>query len=343
VNDWLAGDQADRAPVLSGEASAAYRELFGYAVAAAPELEDALGALATVRLAPGLTTVGTLARACEQVHGWADTHGLAETALQFAELWGRLDEENPIASNLAGRAARKAAQVTRAEVWFERAYRLAARYKNRREMIRALIGHGGLLRERGRYGEARSRFFDAARLAQSTRRHRQAAEVQHELLTIAVETGSFAEAEQYMRAALREYPVHHRALPWLGHDWAFFLVREGLYNEARVLLQAIRQHITRRDLLVVVEGTLGRTLATNVLVEWCRCRPCTKNTRRPLSPIWRRAHSFSMSGMQASEWQSVRFRLHACVSKAMWNAVRPKSSWLYESDALHSAKPRLQT
>jgi tetratricopeptide (TPR) repeat protein len=186
---------------------------------------------------------------------------MQETALLFAENWGRIDPENPIAANEAGRAARRTAHVHRAEVWFERAYTLAARHKNRREKIRALIGHGGLLRELGRYGEARSRFFDAARIAASTRRHRQAAEVQHELLTIAVETGSYAEAEHYMRAALREYPVHHRALPWLAHDWAFFLVLLSLYREARVLLEAVRPHVSRRDLQVVVEGTLGRAAA----------------------------------------------------------------------------------
>lgn len=136
-----------------------------------------------------------------------------------------------------------------------------ARHKNRREKIRALIGHGGLLRELGRYNEARSKFADAARIAASTRRHRQAAEVQHDLLTIAAETGSYAEAEHYMRAALREYPVDHRALPWLAHDWAFFLVRSSFYKEARVLLEAVRPRVTRNELQVVIEGTLGRAVA----------------------------------------------------------------------------------
>jgi tetratricopeptide (TPR) repeat protein len=184
-----------------------------------------------------------------------------EPAMLFAELWARADPDNPIASNAAGRAARRTAHVHRAEVWFDRAYKLAARFKNRREKIRALIGHGGLLRELGRHAEARRLFLDAARLAESTRRHRQAAEVQHELLTIAAESGSYSEAEYYMLAALREYPARHLAIPWLAHDWAFFLVRLSLYEEARVLLEATRPHITQPRLQVLVEGILGRTLA----------------------------------------------------------------------------------
>ena len=259
VADWALAPGAFR--TLSGDAAAVFREHLAYATRQNPELEEALGVLGTLKLNPRLATVGAVAGACEKVHEWADTRGLHETALLFAETWARLDPDNPIASNAAGRAARRTAHVPRAEIWFDRAYTLAARHKNRREKIRALIGHGGLLRELGRYAEAQSLFYDAARLAESTRRHRQAAEVQHELLTIAVETGSYQEAEHYMRAALREYPLHHRALPWLAHDWAFFLIGQHLYQQARVLLEAVRPHIARRDLQVVIEGTLGRALA----------------------------------------------------------------------------------
>jgi tetratricopeptide (TPR) repeat protein len=241
--------------------AAAFRELLAYAISKTPELEQAIGAFGALRFNPKLAQKGALASACQQVHSWADAYGLQETALLFAESWARIDPDNPIASNLAGRVARKTAYVHRAEIWFDRAYKLGARNKNRREKIRALIGHGGLLRELGRHEEARKKFQDAAGLAESTRRHRQAAEVQHELLTIAAESGSYAEAEYYLRAALREYPLHHRALPWLAHDWAFFLVRSHLYAEARVLLEAIRPHIARKELQVVVEGTLGRAAA----------------------------------------------------------------------------------
>jgi tetratricopeptide (TPR) repeat protein len=259
ISEWVASPQSTRASE-PGDA-ALFREQLAYAVSNTPELEEAFGAFGLLRLNPKLAQRSSLAKACQQVHAWADARGMQETALLFAESWGRIDSENPIAANEAGRAARRTAHIHRAEIWFERAFKLGARHKNRREKIRALIGHGGLLRELGRYSEARSKFFDAARIAASTRRHRQAAEVQHELLTIAVETGSYAEAEHYMRAALREYPVHHRALPWLAHDWAFFLVLLNLYKEARVLLEAVRPHVSRRDLQVVIEGTLGRAVA----------------------------------------------------------------------------------
>jgi tetratricopeptide (TPR) repeat protein len=261
VVDWSAAPDCRDSHGLSAEVATSYRESLAYAMDHTPELAEAMGAFGALRLSPRLAQLSHVARACERVYEWAERRGMHETALLFAETWARVDPDNPIASNAAGRAARRTAHVHRAEIWFDRAHKLAARFKNRREKIRALIGHGGLLRELGRHAEARRLFLDAARLAESTRRHRQAAEVQHELLTIAAETGSYQEAEHYMRAALREYPVHHRAVPWLAHDWAFFLVRLSLYDEARVLLEAIRPHIARRDLQVVVEGTLGRALA----------------------------------------------------------------------------------
>lgn len=83
--------------------------------------------------------MSALAKACQQVHVWADARGMQETALLFAESWARIDPENPIAANEAGRAARRTSHILRAEVWFDRAYALAARHKNRREKIRALM------------------------------------------------------------------------------------------------------------------------------------------------------------------------------------------------------------
>jgi tetratricopeptide (TPR) repeat protein len=238
-----------------------FGEEVGYTASHHPELEEALGTFALLGSTPRLASVGALVAASQQVHDWADARGLGRTALLFAEAAAVLDPDNPILASQAGRTARRAAETHRADTWYDRACILAARKKNRRELIRALIGRGGLLRETGRYSEARQLFGRAARLASSTRRHRQAAEVQHELLTIAAEEGQYTEAEVYMRAALREYPVHHRAVPWLAHDWSFLLVRLGFYREARVLLEAVVPHITRRELQVVVWGTLGRASA----------------------------------------------------------------------------------
>jgi tetratricopeptide (TPR) repeat protein len=262
VVDWSAATPEFRdSHVLSPEVAASYRLSLTDAANQTLELAEALRAFGSLRLNPRLVQLSEVTRACEQVHEWAERRGMHETALLFAETWARVDPDNPIASNAAGRAARRTAHVHRAEVWFDRAYRLAARFKNRREKIRALIGHGGLLRELGRHAEARRLFLDAARLAESTRRHRQAAEVQHELLTIATETGGYPEAEHYMLSALHGYPARHPAIPWLAHDWAFLLVRLSLYDKARVLLEAIRPHVPQPRLQVPVEGILGRTLA----------------------------------------------------------------------------------
>src|SRR3954470_8782363 len=73
-----------------------------FIIARSPELEDALGCFATLRRNPGLISAGAVARACEQVHAWADERGLELTALVFAEAWVGVDPDNPIANNAAG-------------------------------------------------------------------------------------------------------------------------------------------------------------------------------------------------------------------------------------------------
>jgi tetratricopeptide (TPR) repeat protein len=255
---WTSASAPDR---LVARGNAGEMENLKYILTRSPELEEPLGCYATLRRNPGLISVGAVARACEMIHSWADERGLELTALLFAEAWAGVDPDNPIANNAAGRMARHLNDVERAEIWFERAYKLAARKRNRREKIKALIYHGGMLRECGQYAEARQKFEDAAKLAGSTRRKRQAAEVQHELFTIAAESGDFPEAEVYLRGALRVYPIHHRAIPWLAHDWAFLLVRSGFYMEAKVLLLAVTQLVSRKQLQVVIWGTLGRAAA----------------------------------------------------------------------------------
>lgn len=117
------------------------------------------------------------------------------------------------------------------------------------------------MRETGRYREARALLGRAAQIAASTRRHRQAAEASHDLLAIAVEDGTYEEAEMYVRAALRNYPIHHPSIPRLVHDWAFFLVRNALYEQALPLLLAIVPLAARPELTMLYWGSLGRAAA----------------------------------------------------------------------------------
>jgi tetratricopeptide (TPR) repeat protein len=257
---WASAKPDDRAK-LFGRPSGAAHERLGYAVHRVPEIASALGTFGTLRDAPRIVSVGAVAKACAEVHRWAAEAGLVQTALRFAEAAAFVDPDNPNLNNRAGRAARRSAQPHRAEIWYDRAHRLAGRLKNRRESITSLIGRGALLRELGRYNEARPLFEKAARLASSTRRNRQAAEVMHEMFAVAAESGTFEEAERHARDALEHYPIHHPAVPGLVHDWGFLLVRNALYEQALPLLEALLPHLRRPEWQTVAWGTLGRAAA----------------------------------------------------------------------------------
>jgi tetratricopeptide (TPR) repeat protein len=101
----------------------------------------------------------------------------------------------------------------------------------------------------------------AARLSASTRRHRVAAETQHDLLALAVEAGTYEESESHMLEALRHYPIHHPAVPRLVHDWSFLLVHLGRYGEALQLLETVLPHFRSPEGKVGAWGTLGLAAA----------------------------------------------------------------------------------
>lgn len=260
LRDWSDTDPARRG-TLFGPPSEDFRERLLYSTTQAPELANAIGVFGSLRVSPRTLSVADLVQACVDIWRWADERGLVQTALAFSEAAAGLDLDNPILACDAGKAARRAAMGGRAEQWFDRAQKSAARQKNRRELIRALLGHGALMRETGRYKEARELIERASQMAASTRRHRQAAESAHDLLAIAIEDGSYDECERYVRLALRSYSSHHPSVPRLVHDWAFYLTRLALYRQAVPLLVAIVPLARRPELRMLYQGTLARAAA----------------------------------------------------------------------------------
>ncbi|HYH78764.1 MAG TPA: hypothetical protein VEX86_03185 [Longimicrobium sp.] len=264
IREWVLLDPGDRAPA---PVSPAMREGLVFASAAHPSLARALAVFSSIREAPRLVSAGELIQACVDVRIWAEERGLVHTAIHFAETAAALDLDNPILACDAGRAARRAAAVERAEAWFDRAEKLGARNKNKRELIRALLGHGNLMRELGRFAEARAFILRASKMASSTRRYRQAAEAAHDLLCIAIEEGTVTDVEEYVETALRTYPIHHPSIPRFVHDWSFHLIRQRLYAEAVPLLAAIVPGASRPELKLLYSGTLARAAAGAGRVE----------------------------------------------------------------------------
>ncbi|HEX8362589.1 MAG TPA: tetratricopeptide repeat protein [Longimicrobium sp.] len=246
---------------LSQEPTREVRERFAYAALEAPELESAFGTFALLVRAANVLDGTVLAEACAVVHTWAEARGLTETAVHFAEASARADEEDAYRANLAGRTCRRAGLNDRASMWFARAFGVALRARNSGETIRALLGYGALMKELGRHDEARRLFLRAARRAARTGRRRQAAEAQHDLMTLAVERGTYEQAEDHLRQALRLYPARHPRLPALAFDWGFLLVRLGLHSEALPLLERLGPLIQRPEDQTLVWSVTARAAA----------------------------------------------------------------------------------
>ena len=137
----------------------------------------------------------------------------------------------------------------RASVWFERGFRLAVQQGNRSESVRALLGQGALMQECGRLDEAQRWFIRAARRAARTGRKKRAAEARHDLMALAAERGDFPAMVEHARVAVELYPLRHQRLPYLAHDFAFALLRQGSYPLALALLKAFVRVVPRRHSL----------------------------------------------------------------------------------------------
>lgn len=260
LRTWTEASEEEWAQ-LFGSAGRVRTAAMAHACETVPEISAALETVLRIRDQEHPVEAASLAGACRRLARWADRRGLVQIAVRFAEAGASVEPSNPALANDAARLARQAGLPLRSDIWYDRGVGLAGRQRNRREVIRGLLGRANLLREQRRYAETRSLLARAAQLASSTRRHRQAAETQHDLFALAVMDGTFAEAEHHMLAALEHYPIHHPAIGRLVHDWAFLLVQHALYADAIPLLQASIPQIRRAEIQLLSWGTLSSAAA----------------------------------------------------------------------------------
>ena len=263
VRDVLlwAETEPDRRSRIFRPPTDAVRERYAAATEAAPELAQPLAVFASFQNAPHLAAASALAAVCHAVHMWAERSGLVLIAAHFAEAAAYAEPDNPAWAVDAGWMCRKAGTgdlLDRAEAWYERAFGLAVRARNRKESIRALTGYGALLKDQGRVDEARKAYERAARRATRTGRHRQAAVSYHYLFALAAESGGLDEAVEHARRALSLYPLHDERIPYLAHDYSVLLVRFGFYRPALRLLDRAVKLFERAEELALVFGTMAR-------------------------------------------------------------------------------------
>jgi tetratricopeptide (TPR) repeat protein len=246
VHAWADGEPGRRRELFQPP-NQEVRERLAYATLEAPELDSALRVFALIPEAPDLISPRDLAQACHEVVVWADSRGMMTTCLSFAEAAAFADPMDPERANFAARMSRRSIHNERAAAWYFRAFKLAVQSNNLSESIFALLGYGAMMRDAGRYNEARKAFERAGRRASRRRRNREAAEAHHDLLIIAVELRKYKLANNHATKALTYYPSDHPSIPALAHDIGFLFIRKRFFGLALVVLENAAHLLSRTE------------------------------------------------------------------------------------------------
>lgn len=256
---YARGGVPEEHPAGAGEGMA---DRFRAAAETVPDLREELETLA--RFAAGDEEPRAPSDALIRIAEWAASKAYAEPAIQCAEAAAALVPESARRALAAARINRLFGEVSRAELFYERAITLARRARRWRTYVRAHLGKGQVKKALGDPEAARAHYFTAARAARNLSGERWlAAQTQHDLLVLAAEEGDFEGALGYARRALEWYPRHHARFPALVHDIALVLVRMRLYRQAVPLLDAVMRAAVPPVDQVIGWSTLARAAAGN--------------------------------------------------------------------------------
>lgn len=223
----------------------------------AGELAAPLAVLREMIRCPESAAGSAVAGACLAVSGWAERKGVLGTAASLAEA-AAAAPSSAGAALAAARTCRRAGATERATIWYLRAIPLAWRVRDHDTYVRAQLGYGFVLFTAGDIEAARSHYRRAARVARWVGSYGIAAEAHHDLLTIASDAGTHEEGERYARAAMELYSVRAARLPYLVHDYAFLLIRNGYFAHAVRLLGPVLDRIILPRERILVVGNLAR-------------------------------------------------------------------------------------
>lgn len=305
----------------------------GDACVHAPELVDAFGLFALSIRSPEAVEPRHLADASRRICRWAEERSHLPTAALFAEAAASIDPDSAELASDAARLCRQVASFGRAASWYERAFGLAVRTRDRQEVVKALLGYGNLMKDIGEFEKARVVFERVARRALHTGRRRVAAEAHHSLLTLAAESGMFQAAVRHLRKALDYYPVHHPFIPYLVHDFSFVLVRNRYYGLAVGPLAHLLSVIQKPHEQVLVYGTLARAAGgirsrqqyLDAEEAFSGYRGSTSSSQRPRSTGLPKAPGRSAIGARPSPMPPLLLPLRA-LGRTAPSSESPKSS-----------------
>jgi tetratricopeptide (TPR) repeat protein len=239
----------------AGAHAARMREI--EAAAPDPALERALRGAAMVVADPAGAQEADIMGACRQAADWAEQRGLKGTAVTLATAAALASPPNAAAAYRVGQIARNNEENARAETWFRRAIGLGRQAKDWASYAEAFLGLGNLYKLRGNYPAARRFHIRALRAARRHALRDIVARALHDLFTIAVETGTPAEAQELARLAFRAYGPRHAKLPALAHDVAYFWMGLGRYAPALDLFRAVLPHLVDANERMLCAANMG--------------------------------------------------------------------------------------
>lgn len=253
VTLWASVDP-DRRAGLYGDGTTEKRLEAIRTAAPDPELEVSLTTLAAVVDVPATASPEMVSQACVEVSRWAVARGAMGTAMAYAQAASLAAPDSAAPAGYAGTVALRWGRLARAETWARRAIGLGRRARQWDVYARAYVDLGEIYALRGSTAAAQQYYFKAAHAGRRHGLRAIRATALHRLLRIALDACRWAEAENFLRAAVRGF---ERGDPRLGdvlHDAARLWVCIGRYSRALTLL---------RQLLVVrtAPGDRALTLA----------------------------------------------------------------------------------
>jgi tetratricopeptide (TPR) repeat protein len=217
-----------------------------------------VGVIAGEMCRPDDVDVPRLAKACLAITDWAIGYGAPGTALAFAEAAAAAWPNNARMAWIAGRLHREQAQMAKAELWTQRAKRVAVWTGDSDTQALSLISLGKLRILTGDFPAAREALVSAARVAKRSRLPDRHASALHNLFTVSTYTGRFDEAETYARQAANAYGSTHPDLINLAFDVSHFWNQQGEFRSALSVLREMEGRFDDADRQVRVAASTAR-------------------------------------------------------------------------------------
>jgi tetratricopeptide (TPR) repeat protein len=234
---------------------------------ASPELLRALGPVLEMLDSPVRAQAGRVESACMEVSAWAEDHHFTGAALAWALAAAESNPQSAEALYRVGLLARRRADYAVAETWLQQACSVARRTRDARHFVTALISLGNLHAQRGEYAQARELLERALRFAERPSKHgfgrgKALRDMQrralHDLMTVAIHTSRFGEAEEIAVRALAMMPAGHPRLPVLAHDVAHCWMTRGCFGRALAVFRAVLRHIQNPAERILVLCNIAR-------------------------------------------------------------------------------------